>query len=119
MARPKTPTNILEAKGAFKINPERRNKNEPIVTDPFPKVAPEHLEDGQKSCWHEIVKTAPAGVLTAADVLIVEMIARLLSEYRKKGEKFCPSKLTRLSAEYNRIGLSPSSRAGLSVEKPK
>jgi len=119
MGRPRTATNILEAKGAFKAHPERRNKNEPIVTDPFPKKAPSILTAEQIECWDQVVGMAPAGVLTSADVLIVEMIACLLSEYRQDREKFSPVKLGRLSSEINRIGLSPSSRAGLSVEKPK
>ena len=119
MARPKTATNILEAKGAFKAHPERKPKDEPIVSNPFPKKSPIHLTEEEKVCWDELVSIAPAGVLTGADTIVVEMAACLLSEYREDRAKFNPSKLTRLSSEINRIGLSPSSRASLTVEKPQ
>lgn len=119
MGRARTASNILDAKGAFKKDPQRKRINEPTVTDPFPKTPPAVLTAKEKKCWKEIVKAAPAGVLTAADVLIVEVIAVLLSEFRTDREYFTAARLTRLTTEMGKIGLSPSARASLSVEKPK
>ena len=119
MGRPLTPTSILDASGAFKRHPERKNKNEPIVTNPFPDSPPLFLSDQEKACWNEVVSLAPAGVLTASDPLIVEVIARLLAEYRELGPEMLITKVTRLCQEMAKIGLTPSGRAGLSVEKPK
>lgn len=121
MGRPRTATNILKARGSFKVHPERASdrEDEPIVTNPFPETPPDILTDDEADCWKEIVAIAPAKVLTGADVIIVEMAACLLAEYRKDRAEFPTQKLTRLSAEINRLGLSPSSRASLSVGKTK
>ncbi len=119
MARPRTATNILEARGSFKKDPQRKRENEPIVSDPFPKSAPTHLNADQKKCWKEIVKIAPAAVLTAADVVVVEVIAVLLAEFRADSAKFPTARLTRLTSEMGKIGLTPSGRASLVVAKPE
>lgn len=121
MSRPRTATNILEARGAFKNHPGRGKdrENEPISDIKFPKNPPKHLTAKEKSCWCEVVGMTPAGVLTGADVLIVEIIAVLLSEFRKYREEFQTARLTRLTSEMGKIGLTPSSRAGLTVQKTK
>ena len=121
MARPRTATNILEAKGAFKHNPARgkERENEPTVDVEFPKAPPKHLTTKQKGCWREVVSITPAGVLTGADILIVEVIAVLLAEFRDDAAEFKTARLTRLTSEMGKIGLTPSSRAGLTVQKPK
>lgn len=121
MARPRTATNILEARGAFKNHPGRGKErvNEPTTNIQFPKSAPKHLSAKEKACWREVVSITPAGVLTGADVLIVEVIAILLAEFRESKAEFQTARLTRLTCEMGKIGLTPSSRAGLSVEKPK
>ena len=117
MARPKKPSNILKLKGAFKKNPNRENTDEPEVAAAFPSKPPCHLNKDEIEVWNEIVSIAPAGVLTGADVITVEMIACLLVEYRRDREEFPPAKLTRLSGELKSIGLNPSGRAGLHVVK--
>jgi len=119
MARSRTATAILDARGAFAKDPQRKRPDEPKVSTPFPRQSPDHLSPEESACWVEIVGIAPAGVLTGADTVIVEMVACLLAEYRKDREGFAAAKLTRLSSEINRIGLSPSSRAALTVDKPK
>ncbi len=115
----KKPTVILEATGAFKKNPNRARPNEPISDVKFPVTAPLHFDELQTATWHEVVKIVPAGVLTGADVLTIEIIARLLTEYRTSGDEFPMARLGRLTSEMNKVGMSPSSRAGLTVDKPK
>lgn len=119
MGKPRTATNILESKGAFKKNPNRKRPNEPKVTNPFPTSAPEQLSDEQVACWNEIVSIAPAGVLTGADTIIVEIGACLLAEFREKQGAIDTARITRLTTELGKLGLTPSSRAGLTVDKPK
>ena len=82
MARPRTATNILEARGAFKANPARKRPSEPKVKEPFPTRPPARLAAEVRATWREIVKAVPAGVLTAADAIVVEMVAELLTEFR-------------------------------------
>ncbi|PHR17307.1 MAG: terminase [Sphingopyxis sp.] len=118
MGRPRTATSVLDARGAFKKHSERRNERakEPKVSSPFPKSAPRHLSKGQAACWREVVRIAPAGVLTGADTLVVEVIACLLSEFREMKGMVPASRITRLTSEMAKIGLSPSARASLSVD---
>lgn len=122
MARNRKATNVLELKGSFKKNPNRARKNEPIPEGEFTKTPPKHLSAEQKKAWREVLGLVPAGVLTSADPLTVEMVSVLLVEFREmsKGlKKFENGLLTRLCTEMDKIGLSPSGRAKLSVEKPK
>jgi len=119
MARPRTATNILDARGAFKKNPNRKRTGEPTVDRPFRKSAPRQLTDEQKICWKEIVKACPAGVLTAADHLIVEVVAVLLAEFRRSGAEMSAAHLNRMTTQMGRLGLDPSGRASLTVDRPK
>jgi phage terminase small subunit len=119
MARPKTPSNILQLKGAFDKNPQRENKSEPAGNGDFVAEAPAHLSQAEAACWDEVVGLVPAGVLTGSDLLQVELVAKLLVRFREEGAEMPAQLLTRFSAEMGKIGLSPSSRAGLSVSKPK
>ena len=119
MARPKTASNILDARGAFKKNPGRKNHSEPTVEDEFPKKPPSFLTAKEKKTWKEIVNTAPGGVLTGADVFAVEIVARLLAEYREFKGRIDTARITRMTSEMAKLGLSPSARASLSVTKSK
>jgi len=119
MPRPKTATSILEARGAYKANPQRKPLHEPIVNEPFDTTPPEELEGKELECWHETIGLVPAGVLTAADRMSVELVAVLMTEFRAKKGKTPGAVLNRLAMELGKLGLNPSGRAGLVVEKPK
>lgn len=118
MARPRTPTKILDARGAFKTHPERKREGEPEVKAPIGSP-PDSLSELEKSAWHEIVSDAPMGVLTAADAKAVELAARLLAESRTDWENFTVGKIGRLQAFLGQFGMTPSDRAKMSIEKPK
>ncbi len=118
MARPRTATNILEARGAFKANPNRARPNEPRVSDPFPTTCPDYLTAEQAACWREVCRLCPAGVLTGADPIVVEIVACLLAEFRRDPDAMQVSRITRLTSEMGKIGLTPSSRASLTVAQP-
>lgn len=129
MARPRIASNIHELKGNYKKHPERRNKKEPKVSAKFPTDPPKYLKltKDEVEMWHEIRNMAPGGVLTGADVVIVAQIARIFNEFRNftpyqnaRGGwvRYYPTeRLTRMSSEMAKIGLSPSSRAGLQVNQ--
>ena len=119
MSRPRTATAILEAKGAFKNHPERRRGNEPKPAAGFPETPPAHLTDEQKATWQQIVEITPPGVLANSDQLIVEIAACLLAEYRENPSEMVAGRITRLTCELGKLGLSPSDRAGLEVYKPE
>lgn len=118
MARPKTPTRILDARGSFRKHPERRRDGEPEVKNPLGAV-PESLTSGEIACWNEIVSYSPVGVLTEADRLAVELAACLLAEFRDDRAGFAAGKMGRLQSMLGQFGMNPSDRAKLSIEKPK
>jgi hypothetical protein len=116
--RPRTPTNILDARGAFKDHPDRKRAraNEPIVTAPLGDP-PEGLTGDQLGCWKEIVTVAPAGVLRSSDRMAVEEAARILTKIRQGGAS---TEERRLFLNYlGRFGMTPSDRSKVSVDKPK
>ena len=119
MGRPRTATNILEARGAFKNHSERKRPNEPIPASAFPKRPPRHLTENERKCWREIVKLVPAGVLTSADTIAVEILSTLLVEFRAERAAMSTQKLLRMTALMSKLGLDPSGRASLSVDKPE
>lgn len=118
MARHKTPTNVLEASGAFKKNPNRGRPKEPKVTKKLGKP-PYTLSDSQLKAWKEIVTQAPGGVLTFADRINVEMASGLLAEYRMTQTDFSAAKMSRLQSILATFGMSPADRSRVEVEPEK
>lgn len=119
MARPRTPTNILDARGAFKKDPKRARPNEPEVKENLSAVPPAYFDPYQQLCWREIRDTVPAGVLKASDALVIEVLAVLLAEFRSDYDNISDGRITRMTSLMGRLGLDPSGRASLVVEKPK
>lgn len=118
MARPRTPTKVLEARGAFKKDPQRKRDGEPECNNPL--GAPhESLNEMEAKCWHELAHNAPAGVLTEADRIPMEMASALLAEFRLDRAAFTGQKLARLQSLCGAFGMTPADRAKLSIEKPK
>lgn len=131
MGRPRKPTNILELKGAFKANPQRREqrkfepKNLPALGD-----CPDWFSEVEKKAWADLVRCAPAGVLTSADEQSMELAARLLARSREAqivrnnvtGELYAITGLT--SAEHGQLiqllgkfGMNPADRSRVSVQQ--
>lgn len=129
MARPRTPSNVLEMRGAYKKDPQRRRKDEPEAVAGIGH-APSYFEPDQVSAWDEIVGRCHAGVLCDADGLAVEQAALLLSMSRKpivvlpNGEMSKPmrsSDRVMLIGLLARFGMTPSDRskvAGAKKEEP-
>lgn len=118
MAQNRTPTNILDLKGAFKKNPDRgrARENEPEV-EAFDATPPKHLSVQAKETWKEIVELVPDGVLGKGDRLVVEMLANLLADYRAAPSDFPANRLTRLSVDLGRLGMTPADRSKVAVPK--
>ena len=118
MARPRTPTKVLEARGAFKTHPDRKRPGEPEVHTPLGQP-PAHMTELERACWFEVTDLAPMGVLTSADAWAVETASCLMAEFRTLKSDFPASKMARLSAFIGQFGMNPADRAKLSIEKPK
>ena len=120
MARRPTPTNIMEARGAWRRKPGRRDdrKLEPQVAKAFPLSAgpPDSLNEAEKKTWLEIVDHAPPGVLTWADPQIVEMGARLLVAERAR--TITSPERGHLIKILGLLGMTPADRARVHISVP-
>ncbi|MCB1688655.1 MAG: hypothetical protein KDI33_09230 [Halioglobus sp.] len=114
----KTPTRILEARGAFRKNPQRKREDEPVVTEPLGSP-PDGFKPDEVAAWREIVERAPLGVLTAADWQCVVLASKLFAEAMRDSESMNAARLSRLHSLLGDMGMTPSARASLSIAKPK
>lgn len=119
MSRPRTPTNVLDARGAFKKHPERA-RTDAATAGPLGK-APSHIAGEVLKAWKEIEKSAPLQVLTESDRLALEVAANLLAQFRADPVEFPAAKLVRLEAMLGKFGMTPADRAkvGGKKEAPK
>lgn len=126
MARPRTPTNVLEMRGAFAKNPQRARPDEPEALGVI-GPAPDHFELDQVAAWNEITSSCHAGVLCRADRLAVEQAACLLEMSRRRpikldsGDMQYPemksSDRTMLIGLLARFGMTPSDRSKVTAPK--
>jgi hypothetical protein len=113
MARPRTPTAVLELRGAFINHPSRlhERQNEPFVTEPLPD-APRGIAKPVKIAWTEM-KERGSLWLRSPDQFLVHIAAFYMARYRN-GE--CSSAETALLIKgLNMIGFSPSERRKLNL----
>lgn len=112
MARPRTPTAVLEARGAFKKNPQRRKAR---AGEPKPAggvgAPPDYLSERRQNIWHELALQAPW--LTVSDRVTLEIATSLLSEFRRG--RMSNEALNTLLRTTSKLGLDPSGRAKVSV----
>jgi phage terminase small subunit len=118
MARPRKPTKELEAKGAFKKDPQRKRLGEP-KTNPTLGAVPEHLSPVEAKVWHEIATLAPFGVLTKSDRIELEFAARLVAYNRENYNTVSITALRHQHSVLGKLGLNPSDRARLNVGAPE
>jgi len=117
MARPRTPTNLLDARGAFRKHPERKRDRENEPTDlPELAAAPKDFNADQKRAWKDIVSNCPKGVLKASDALAVEIAARMLADMRVG--RLDVRLFGQLNALLGKFGMTPADRSKVSVPKP-
>lgn len=116
MGRPRTPSNVLDARGAFKKNPNRARPDEPAVDGEIGDP-PERFTDGQRAAWFDFTLTCHAGVIGTADRIALEIAAVLLDDFRMNPVDMPAAKLARLDSLLGRFGMTPSDRS--KVKAPK
>ena len=116
MARHKQPEALAKLKGADKKDPQRYRKEVPKDSSPIGD-APEHMDAFAKEVWAELSSRALKGVLTGADRFIMEITTTLLAEYRIDPSEFAVGKYTHLIGCLARLGLTPSDRQKLGIDK--
>lgn len=121
MGRPRTPTNVLELRGAFDKNPKRRGEraNEPApngeIGDP-----PHGLTVDVHDAWFAIIDACPPGVLCKADRIALHVAAVLYAEFNSCAMEMPAARVNALFAALSRFGMDPASRSKVGVpQKPK
>jgi len=118
MPRPRTATEILRAKGAFRHDPQRERPAEPKPANELRANPPDYMTASQAAAWRRIVSIAPPGVLMNSDEVMVELAACLLDEFMQAPAEMPTPRIARLERQLGKLGLSPSDRAGLVIQQP-
>jgi hypothetical protein len=115
MPAPRVPTSLLEIRGAFEHNPERRKdrENEPKPTGSL-GPAPRTFKKEEKKIWKELQEIVPPGVLTNADRWTVEIACVLMA--RQRAGTITSSDLGKLIALMSRMAMTPADRSRVGVE---
>ena len=118
MARPRTPSNVLQMRGAFDKNPKRgrEREGEPEANGEIGEP-PESLSEDAKKCWFEIEGLLAPGVLCRSDRLALEMAASLLVQMREMKWVAPAALIARYEAQIGKFGMTPSDRSKVSVPK--
>jgi phage terminase small subunit len=114
MARPRTPTELLELKGTFTKNPSRKREIGPKSDRGLGQV-PRHLTEAEADCWREVVANSAACVLTSADRVLVELVARLLAKMRR--DWLTGAEIGTLKSCLTELGWTPASRSKVATPK--
>lgn len=119
MARPRTPTNVLELRGAYTKNPQRKRKAEPKPVAGIGRFTEGPTEISE--IWDEVVAQTVPGVMTISDRVALEIVCRLLSDLRTKPDDISVGKVTALCNLLGRFGLTPADRSKVTIpdEKPE
>ncbi len=113
MARLRTPSSILEFKGAFKKNPQRKRAGEPKPTTSI-GPPPKRLKGKDRKAWLEIIKQCHPGVLTGMDRAALEIMAVCVASLWDNKEASITSCKT-VFGMLGRFGMTPGDRASLSI----
>jgi len=114
VARPRTPTEILEVRGAFRKDPQRKREVGPKAQLGLGEP-PGGLTEAEAATWREVVGNAPAGVLTSAERILVEIVARLLA--RMRADWLTGAELAQLTQSLARLGWTPADRSRVQAAK--
>lgn len=114
MPNPRTPSKVLELRGSFRKDPQRRRID--IAGKGALGVPPDHLTEGQQKAWHDIVDRAPHEMLTQTDEISLETMAVLLDRVREKHKR---DDITELRQWLGQYGFTAAARAKINVAPAK
>lgn len=114
MSRPRTPTAILDARGSFVHDPQRR-REDPATSGPLPLTPPKNLTATEQAAWVELVSNAPTRVLANADYAVVELTAKLI--VRMRADTLNGSEMGHLIKCLSQLGCTPADRSKVTAYK--
>src|SRR5579871_2522191 len=110
MGRPRTPTAVLDAKGAFGKNPDRKRSAEPTTDQPIGNP-PTYLSKDEKKIWKELAKQSLPGVLKYSDRASFELLVRLTSTMRSDYANMRVAEKSLFISLCSRFALTPADRS--------
>lgn len=117
--RPRKPTELHVISGAAAKHPDRMRdrENEPVSegVDLRDAPAPEHLPEALASIWEEVAGLLHARVASAADLIALEALVRLVGVMRS-GQAVAAD-YARLQAYLGEFGMTPASRSKVAQSK--
>jgi hypothetical protein len=118
--RPRTPTKILEMRGAFKANPQRlaQRENEPSDLPDLAWDAPADLSQSDRDSWGYLRPKQIPGVAKQSDEPAFRLLVSLWS--KKIIGALLPPESKQIEALLGKFGGTPSERSKVSAgPKPK
>jgi hypothetical protein len=116
MPKPRTPSAVLEARGAFDKDPARRRED--FAAGEFSPAPPDYFTEPQRAVWDEIVAALPASVLQATDRIAVELAARQVAHFRVMPDAdVTAAQLAQIRTALAVLGMTPADRSRVSAKK--
>jgi hypothetical protein len=116
MPKPRTPSNVLEARGAFAHNPDRTRED--FQSGDFDKTAPKYFTKPQRAVWDEMVALLPETVLQATDRMAVELASRLVARFRSLDDAdVTMAQVAQIRTALASLGMTPADRSRVSSKK--
>ena len=116
--RPRKPTALLEATGAFVIHPERRKqrKHEPHITGGV--VKPHYLRGKASGIWDEVApQLVAAGILTTTGARTFATWCCLEAEWERSPQRMNASRIAQKIRIGQAFGMDAASQARLSIKE--
>lgn len=107
----KLPASVLEAKGSFDHDPQRRRKD-PVAFGDL-GGSPAYFTKPQVEIWEELKQQLPVGLAKSADRSIFEIVCRLMEKFRTT--KMSATETALLINALAKLGMSPSDRSKCAV----
>ena len=111
----KQPTEVLELRGAFLKNPQRRRPPAPKSPHPLGDP-PTWMTEEQQRTWVSVASELPDGVATRADRRAFSVLVRLTEELERGGD-FGIQRVSLYRTYLGMFGMSPVDRTKLAVPK--
>lgn len=116
MARPRTPSNILELRGAFKKDPQR-TRVDAAGAAAFERDPPAHLTADAVPAWRYLVDRLPKVALSSSDEIGVEIAAKLLARHWLIGASDLDT-IKELRQWLGKLGMTPVDRTKMPSTPP-
>jgi phage terminase small subunit len=118
MSRFRKPTAIHILKGSNPTRMRRQGRqNEPESLGPLSPTAPEWMSEDQAHAYKEVVSRCHKDVLCVADTMIVELVAVLVDEMRRRQGDLSVAKIGKLMSGLDRLGMTPAARSKVQAMK--